>query len=172
MPIPEPLLSGTRRDFTISELVNSSTSDTYAPEDRRLLGLVLPPWQRPEVWSVEQKRRFIEGIFLGFGCGYYVKNGMEWGANGKALPMAGWLLDGQQRISAIRDFLSSDLVVFEDVVFGAMPIADRRRFLNRPFACFDLDYIENEDTLRELYDRLNFGGVPHSPDQRASRSLK
>ena len=30
-------------------------------------------------------------------------------------------------------------------------------------------YTANEDTLRDLYDRLNFGGTAHTEDQRASR---
>ncbi|MDP3310598.1 MAG: DUF262 domain-containing protein, partial [Polaromonas sp.] len=46
--------------------------------ERRMLGLVLPPWQRPGVWTTHQKIRFIEGIFHGFGTGYYVTNGLDW----------------------------------------------------------------------------------------------
>lgn len=173
MMIPEPILSGARRDYPLEMVIEQSAKpDSHLPEERRLLSLTLPPWQRPEVWSEAQKRRFIEGIFLGFGLGYYVKNGMEWGADGKSLPMAGWLIDGQQRISAIRDFLASDLVVFDDVTFGAMTLAQRRRFLHTPFPCIELDYVDDEEKLKELYDRLNFGGTPHAPDQRPARTLK
>lgn len=167
MPIPAPLLKGARRDYTLGRLVEMTPTDPTTPTERRILGLVLPPWQRPEVWTVEQKRRFIEGIFLGLGCGYYVTNGLEWVQSGASAPMSGWLIDGQQRISAIRDFLSGELVAFGDVRFPDLSEPQKMRFCRTPFPCFELDYCENETVLMELYDRLNFGGTPHTPEQRA-----
>ncbi len=166
MPIPAPLLKGARRDYTLDRLVEMRPVDTTMPAERRLLGLVLPPWQRPEVWTVEQKRRFIEGVFLGLGCGYYVTNGQDWVGNGDSAPMSGWLIDGQQRISAIRDFLSGDLVVFDDVRFTEMSVPEQRRFGHTPFPCFELEYCAVENTLLDLYDRLNFGGTTHTAEQR------
>lgn len=80
--------------------------------------------------------------------------------------MSGWLLDGQQRISALRDFLSGEMVIFGDVRFTEMSVPDQLRFKRRPFPCHELDYTDNEDTLKELYDRLNFGGTPHTEAQR------
>lgn len=166
MPIPRPLLSGSRREFTLSHLVDGTPADLTTPQERRLLNLVVPPWQRPEVWSEQQKTRFIEGVFLGLGTGYYVVNGLDWDSSGKCLPMAGWLLDGQQRISAIRDFLNGDLVVFSDVKFTDFSKSDQVRFLRTPFPCFQLEYTGDEDVLKELYDRLNFGGTAHTLEQR------
>lgn len=168
MPLPEPLLRGHRRDFQISQLVEASPIDATMPGERLLMNLVLPPWQRPEVWTDEQKVRFIEGIFLGLGAGYYVLNSPDWGKGGKPLPMAGWLLDGQQRITAIRDFLADRFPVFGDVFYSSLdPVVARRRFLREPFPRIELDYTGDEAVLRELYNRLNFGGTPHTPDQRA-----
>lgn len=165
MPIPKPLLTGSRRDYTLGRLVEMRPVDPTMPTERRLLGLVLPPWQRPEVWSNDQKRRFIESIFLGLGCGVYVMNGQEWDQSGLSAPMAGWLIDGQQRITAIRDFLAGELVVFGDVRFSGMSNPDQRRFLRTPFPCHELDYCDDEAVLIELYNRLNFGGTQHSPEQ-------
>ena len=166
MPIPPPLLTGTRREYTLGRLVEMTPTDPTMPTERRILGLVLPPWQRPEVWTIEQKCRFIEGIFLGLGCGWYVTNGLEWNHRGESVPMSGWLIDGQQRMSAIRDFLSGELVVFGDVRFPDLSEPQKRRFYRTPFPCFELDYCDNETVLQELYDRLNFGGTPHTPEQR------
>lgn len=167
MPIPEPLLKGARRDYPISHLVEMTPTDLTMPDERRLLGLVLPPWQRPEVWTIDQKHRFIEGIFLGLGCGYYVINGLDWDQQGHSVPMSGWLIDGQQRITSLRDFLAGELVVFGDVRFTEMDRPAQMRFCRTPFPCFELDYCNDEDVLMELYDRLNFGGTPHTPEQRA-----
>lgn len=168
MPIPPRLLNGSRREYTIDRLLSVSHVDPTMPNERRLLGLVLPPWQRDEVWTVEQKIRFVEGLFLGLGSRYYVTNGIEWLENGDSAPMSGWLLDGQQRISALRDFILGDLVIFGDVTYKSFSKAQKLRFGNQSFPCFELSYCDNEDILKELYDRLNFGGTPHRPDQRAT----
>jgi hypothetical protein len=170
MPLPKPLLDGMRRDFSISNLWETSPIEPTMPEERLLLNLVLPPWQRPEVWSLEQKVRFVEGIFLGFGTGYYVVNGADWETVAgvtTSMPMSGWLLDGQQRISAIRDFIAGEFVVFGDVRYPDMPIADRRkRFDNQAFPCIMLEYTADETKLLEMYRRLNFGGTAHSAKDR------
>lgn len=174
MPIPKPLLNGTQRDYSIGHLVEMSSPGPAVPAERRLMNLNLPPWQRPEVWTAAQKRRFIEGIWLGLGCGFYVINGSDWESNGQPKPMSAWLLDGQQRISALRDFLAGDLVIFGDVRFTDLSEADQRRFLRRPFPCFELEYTDDEDALKELYDRLNFSGTAHTAEQRVlpSRSIQ
>jgi len=90
-------------------------------DERRLLGLVLPPWQRPKICTIDQKR-----------------------------------------ITALRDFLAGELVVFGDVRFTEMDRPAQMRFYRTPFPCFELDYCNDEDVLMELYDRLNFGGTPQA----------
>lgn len=166
MPLPKPLLTGTMRDYGIGHLEDMPAPGPTVPTERRLMNLTLPPWQRPEVWSEAQKRRFVEGIFLGLGTGSYVVHGSDWEGGGQPRPMSGWLLDGQQRICALRDFLAGNLVIFGDVRFTEMSVPDQLRFKRRPFPCHELEYTDNEDTLKEIYDRLNFGGTPHTETQR------
>ncbi|WP_432263394.1 DUF262 domain-containing protein [Cupriavidus sp. TMH.W2] len=167
IPLPQPLLSGTHRSFDIDYLQSGTAVDTTRLDERRILNLVLPPWQRDEVWTDEQKRRFVEGVFLGLGTGFYVINGCDWGRDGKSLPMSGWLIDGQQRMSAIRDFLNDSLSIFNGVRFSMLdrPTA-LRRFLRVQFPCIELAYTDDEEKLKELYDRLNFGGTPHTAEER------
>ena len=78
MPLPKPLLTGTLHDYGIGALVEMSAPEPAVTSERRLMNLTLPPWQRPEVWSEDQKRRFVEGIFLGLGTGYYVVHASDW----------------------------------------------------------------------------------------------
>ncbi|MEJ8837720.1 DUF262 domain-containing protein [Ramlibacter sp. AN1133] len=159
--LPELILRGATRDYPIAVLFSSGVEAT-APGERELLRHVLPPWQRDEVWEPHRKRAFIEGIFLGLGTGYYVANGMEWEGAG-AKPMAGWLIDGQQRLTALRDFVVGDLAIFEGVRFADLDEATRRRrFMNVVFPCIELPYTDDEHLLRRLYERLNFGGVAHT----------
>jgi len=168
MPIPDPLLKGTTRAYAIGRLFEMTAMEPTTDGERRMLGLVLPPWQRPGVWTTHQKIRFIEGIFHGFGTGYYVTNGLDWQKDGSRKPMSGWLLDGQQRISAIRDFVHGKLTIFDDVTYGSLSEPECRRFFRKNFDCFELEYSADEDRLKDLYDRMNFGGTPHEVHQQAT----
>lgn len=161
--LPEPLLSGTRREVTIDFLLNGDPIACTREDERNLLTWVLPSWQRPEVWGYERKKAFVEGIFLGLGTGYYVVHEADWNPDGSVKPMSGWLIDGQQRISALRDFLQDKLTVFEGILFSDLDRAtQRKRLLNKPFPYVSLEYGQDERALRELYVRLNFGGMPHT----------
>ena len=163
--IPDPILRGSRREFDIEYLFRTPAVQATQPHERLLLCWVLPAWQRPEVWDEARKRRFIEGIFLGLGTGYYVVHQPDWDESG-ARPMAGWLIDGQQRLGALRDFVCHGLPIFDDVRWDDLSAAQRRRFMSTNFPCIELAYQDDEHRLREIYDRLNFGGVAHSQADR------
>ncbi len=120
------------------------------------------------MWTEDQKRRFIEGVFLGLGCGYYVTNGSDWDRDGNRTRMSGWLIDGQQRISAIRDFSEGRFEIFNGARFQNLSDKDARRFMRAPFPLIELEFTNGESVLRDLYDRLNFGGTAHLESQRAA----
>lgn len=166
MPIPRKLLRGTNRSYDIERLIVMKPAHSATPSERVLFGLRLPPWQRPACWTDEQQARLIESILMGLGCGYYVTNGMDWDSDGAPLPMAGWLLDGQQRITAIRDFIAGDVAIFDGMSWKDLSEREKRSFLREPFPCHELDYTSDEAVLLDLYDRLNFGGTPHSIEDR------
>lgn len=61
--LPKPILDGIQRSYSISMLWEGTAASTSVSEERQLLNLVLPPWQRDVVWTETQQRSFIEGIF-------------------------------------------------------------------------------------------------------------
>lgn len=159
--LPERILKGVVREQSLEHLLGTPIEMTH-PAERQLLAWVLPPWQRLEVWDVARKRAFVEGIFLGLGTGSYVVHAPDWDAGGTK-PMSGWLIDGQQRISAIRDFVRDDLVIFDGVRYSDLDtITRRRRFLSQTFPYIELSYAPDEQRLKTLYERLNFGGMGHT----------
>lgn len=165
--LPARLLDGAQREYSISMLWEGTRVNTNVPAERQLLNLVLPPWQRPFVWTLEQQVRYVEGIFLGLGTGYYVINGREY-EDDHHCHMSGWLLDGQQRITSIARFVSGNLEIFDGLRYADLSIADRRRrFDNVVFPCFELEYQPDEDRLKEVYRRLSFGGTAHTADDLA-----
>lgn len=64
-PLPKPILDGVERSYSISMLWDGTAAVPNIPQERQLLNLVLPPWQREFVWTEAQQRSFLEGIFLG-----------------------------------------------------------------------------------------------------------
>jgi hypothetical protein len=161
--LPSPILDGQQRSYSISALWEGTAACTTQDQERQLLNLVLPPWQRPAVWTEQQQARFIEGIFLGLGTGFYVINGRDYDQGGKDMPMSGWLIDGQQRITSVARFVKGELAIFDGIRYDDLSISDkRRRFNNVIFPCIELEYQPDEELLKELYRRLNFSGTAHT----------
>lgn len=174
MSLPKPLLTGVSRSFSIEHLLpRHGLPNPVAPADQ-LLRFTLPPWQRPEVWTDAQKVRFIEGVFLGLGTGFYVVHASDWDNQGNPLPMSEWLIDGQQRMTAIRDFVLGEIAIFDGTRYSDISIIDlRRRFFHVPFPSIEVEFSGNESLLQELYDRLNYGGTAHTQnDQEHFRSFR
>lgn len=138
----------------------------------RLCGLFIPPFQRPLVWDQARQISFIESAYLGLHLGTIVYN------DALNLPMIGsrfahtdrWLIDGQQRCSALAAYVADEFVIFRGT-----PHEHRWSELNtvetRYFHRIQIGYtkIESSDEqhLRMVYDRLNFGGMAHTENQRA-----
>ncbi|QCI13058.1 DUF262 domain-containing protein [Pseudomonas putida] len=160
--LPKPILDGVERSYSISMLWEGTPAVPNIPEERQLLNLVLPPWQREFVWTEAQQRAFVEGIFLGFNPGFYVINGRDYEGDNDRY-MSGWLLDGQQRITSIARFVKDEITVFDGIRYSDLSLGEkRRRFDNVIFPCIELEFQADESLLKELYRRLNFGGTAHT----------
>jgi hypothetical protein len=174
-------MRGTPRDWSLGYLYEKRTSYLRDPEkyveavypgQEMLLGHVLPPFQRPKVWTEAQSVRFVESAIYGLHLGTWCYNVA---ADFPTVRIGGrecfdrtdmWLIDGQQRLNALDLYWNDGFAVF-GLRWSEVPSLDRRRFLNSTmFTAFELS-TNHEPTLRELYDRLNFGGTPHAPSQRA-----
>ncbi|GLO12116.1 hypothetical protein PPUJ20028_06970 [Pseudomonas putida] len=140
---------------------------------RFAMGHPLAPWQRPAVWIDEQKVRFITSIWMGADLGSYLVN--EWYAyadrTGAFAINSEVLLDGQQRLTALEGYLLGEFGVPDALgqvrFWSELGNAERRRFLNMPFAQARV-HSDDETALRQAYDLRAFGGTPHTEDQRAS----
>lgn len=129
--------------------------------ERRLGWFVLPPFQRPAAWSDAQKVRFIESIWGGLPLGAYVYNRPQYNSSS---PYDAWLLDGQQRITAILDYVADAFPVL-GYRWTELTKVDHNAFKMTPMSCMETS-IEDETLLREIYDRLAYGGTPHEPKQK------
>lgn len=125
--------------------------------ERKLGNFILPDFQRPPVWSVDQKIRFIESIWQRLPLGAYIVNRVS----GIDSPYDNLLLDGQQRITAILDYVADEFAVLGYRWSELNPI-DRRQFGLIPMSYMETS-LEDMNLLREVYDRLAYGGTPHEP---------
>lgn len=173
--MPERIELGRKRDFTIETLEhfyqkhldeNDIQHEHYFIEaERQVCGFPLPDFQRGLCWSAEQEVSFIESIWMGLPLGYYVIHDYDWGTDGKAKQFSGWLIDGQQRLTAIERYWNG-LIQINGLFYHELTEFEKRRFLRTPFTQYRV-IINDEAKIKDLYNRLSFGGTPHRLDQRA-----
>lgn len=130
---------------------------------RTIMGYNLPTWQRGLVWTQAQKIAFIESAWRGIPLGTFTYNEAEIGS-----PLDNLLIDGQQRLHAVEEYLDDKFPVF-GWRWSELTDADRRGWtLTLVFASYKTTS-EDEDFLRSYYDLMNFGGTAHTEAERAIR---
>lgn len=151
----------------------------YPWTNRFVMGYPLPAWQRPLVWTDGQKVRFIQSLWAGVDVGSYMVNDVYEFVNlGRAgthyREFSEVLLDGQQRLSALEDYLYNRFAVPDAAgvprYWKDLPRIERRRFGSLHFAKATVKSWD-ERYLRKAYDLRSFGGTPHTEDQRASLDI-
>ena len=193
--MPTASLEATVHNLSIGELLGRLerfTTGSEGPEmfpwaTRFAMGYPLPDWQRPLVWTEAQKVRFIESLWAGVDVGTYMVNDVyafvnlgargthfvgEQGTHYKKLSEV--LLDGQQRLTALEDYLYNRFAVPDANgvlrYWKDLPRVERRRFSGQHFAKATVASWD-ETFLRRAYDLRAFGGTPHTEAQRASTTL-
>jgi len=128
--------------------------------ERRLGWFILPAFQRPAVWTRQQQVLFIESIWAGLPIGVWIYNRLE----NQNSQWDGVLLDGQQRIGAILAYVNNEFRV-HGYLWSELTDIDRRCFAMFHFASLET-HIDDEARLRDIYNRLAYGGTPHAAADR------
>jgi hypothetical protein len=150
-----------------------------------------PPYQRGDVWSDEQRVSLIKSLLQGLPIGVIFLNSRD-------IMEPVRVVDGKQRILAIRAFLEGSLAVprewFSDenerptgpdilsttkagsALVTGLDLTDSGRLsfeLNHPVAVYETS-LKTEAQEAELYLRINYGGVAHTEADlvRATESLE
>lgn len=177
--MPVDTLEAKAQSMVISELLGSlqdfnQERSRYPWTQRFAMGLPLPSWQRPLVWSQVQKVRFIESIWNGVDIGSYLVNDVwemdEVDGESVYRKNSNVVLDGQQRLSAIEEYVMNGFAVPDAQgtarYWRDLGQTERRRFGNYHFARATLRSWD-EAHLRWAYDMRAFGGTAHEESQRA-----
>jgi uncharacterized protein with ParB-like and HNH nuclease domain len=142
----------------------------FSIDQNWLMGHAIPPFQRPIVWGEDRMISFIETLVMKGDPGtysYHVNERHELTSDGQEYyPRDMWLLDGQQRLTALDRFFDGEFPVFG--LFWADVTENRKRdfLMSTNFSAYEVKN-KSELELRELYDLKNFGGIAHEEHQRA-----
>lgn len=174
--IPLPLDQGRHSESCMSylyhhyqehlRLLRSESDPLMTVEaERYACGFPLPEFQRDLCWTREQEVAFIESAWLELPLGSFCHHDLDFGSGGAPVEYSGWLVDGQQRLTTIQRYWDDEFAVF-GLYFSELTKPERRRFMSIRFAHYELQLWE-ENAIRELYNRMAFGGVPHKESERA-----
>ena len=155
--MPKRWFQASNLNSPIIEMIERGHGRPLAEGERRLGAFILPPFQRPPVWTRDQQVRLIESIWNGLPIGAYVHNQVI------GFPFDQWLLDGQQRVTAILRYMLGDFPVF-GWRFTDLPRAERLGFELTPVAQLQTRLTSKED-CQDVYNRLAYGGTSHAPQE-------
>ncbi len=170
--MPLPLLQPRTFDAVLGDLFDAPQRERQwqregHPAQRYIMGMPVPTWQRGLVWSEAQQQAFVESAWLGLHLGMVVINGVRRDqGTGQVHALSGLLLDGQQRLAAIDAYLGNRFPVCGHY-WRELPPHEQARFSRTPFTRCEVS-LWHEGRLRDLYDRMNFGGTAHAPHERAA----
>lgn len=119
-----------------------------------------PDFQRPHVWTKEQQIKYVE---------FCLKGGV--GSSDIRFNCVGWMndfrgpfviVDGKQRLEAVRRFLRNDLPVFGGHFLK--DFEDNMRIL-RPDFIFIINDLSTRADVLQWYLDINAGGVAHTQEE-------
>lgn len=133
----------------VEEWITSHTKDLYKLE-------LDPLFQRAHVWTEDQQRAYVEfKLRGGLGSDVILWNCEGWMRDFKGPLM---LVDGKQRLEAVRKFLRDGLTVFD----GSRCSEMGRLSSIRPDFVFSINNLPGKRLVLQWYLELNSGGTPHT----------
>jgi len=126
-----------------------------------------PEFQRAHVWTREQQIRYVEYILRGGEVGKNLTfNHTLWDRCAIAPPGSYTIVDGKQRLQAVRTFMRSELPIFASRDPGGVGyLASEFKGNMRMHKCtlrWRVCTLASKKELLELYLSINAGGTPHT----------
>jgi len=160
--MPKSSLGGTLHNVPLRQLAGMADLPLpLRPGERRVLGYRLPPFQRPAVWTEAQQVSFIESAWRGFSLGQLVVTETD-----SAPHLNRYLIDGQQRLTAIEAYFQNRLTVF-GARHSELQRTDQLRLATSvSIGVLSLRHHLTMARLQDLYVQMNWGGTAHQEHDR------
>jgi hypothetical protein len=118
-----------------------------------------PPFQRAHVWNEEKQRRYVEYILRGGKSSRDIYwNHPDWQRGYRGVMH---LVDGKQRLEAVRRFLRNDLRIFDGHLYSDF---EDKLPLEASFI-FHVNDLQTYPEVLQWYLDLNDGGVAHTEEE-------
>jgi len=153
-------------DFSIGELLKKFIlkGQDAKFEDDSISGLYVPQYQRNFVWPEKMQSKFIESVFMGVPIQPLFAFELDEDGNME-------LLDGVQRLSSIKSFVDSELILSEleelDALngfeFNDLETARKRKFSNITLKLYIINQNTDEGIRADIFRRVNEGGKRLEP---------
>jgi len=120
------------------------------------------PYQRGLVWDMEHKLKLIDSIVTGLGIpSVYLRMNRDYSYE---------VIDGKQRIHTLISFMDDDFP-YNGLLYSQHDEISRRSFeFSTTVGVSMLKFITDEEA-QEIYNRINFNGVPHEIPLRPKPTL-
>lgn len=138
-------------------------------KERKVFGFNLPAFQRDNNrWSIDQKTEYIDTLWRGWPCGSIMWSTIMVSRDQKRThPHSGLLIDGQQRMTAIYEYMT-DCFPMYGLYFSQLSLSDKQSFLDTRLELYGLPpKVFSYQTMAIIYDRYNYGGTVHDETERA-----
>lgn len=126
----------------------------------------IPVYQRMHIWNELQQSRFIESLLINLPIPYLFVSETDKDASTE-------IVDGSQRVRTVARFVNNDLelsgltklTLLNGYKFSDLSKVTKRRLLKKTLRTIDLQYMD-EESRRELFNRLNTGGTKLSDSEK------
>lgn len=132
----------------------------------------IPDYQREHTWDQKRKSKFIESVLIGLPIPFLFL--AEINDDEGRLE----IVDGSQRIRTLTEFTTGKLVLSDlekltllnGVAFEQLPLSRQRKFNRATIRIIALSDDADEETRRDLFERINTGSDPltHMEQRRGS----
>jgi hypothetical protein len=128
-------------------------------------------YQRPLVWSVDDKRLLIDSIYNSVDCGKILVRNRSWAElnqmvkNGETEIAFKDVVDGKQRLNAVADFIKGEFSDSQGNFFSDLSKMAQRKFTDHQlFSYSELPENSSDKDVKNQFLKLNFAGVPQSKE--------
>jgi len=114
--------------------------------------ILSPYFQRKLVWRVGHKIDFIKTILLGYPFPeIFLSRGK---IDLESMMSRSSIVDGQQRMSSICEYIDGKFAV-DGQTYNQLSASDKESFLKYEIATIDLDLADNDEKIKDIFQRLN-----------------
>jgi hypothetical protein len=128
-------------------------------------------YQRDFVWSLEDKQTLVDSIYQGIDCGKILVRKRGWyelramAQRGEKELAFNDIVDGKQRLDAVRGFIQEEYVDSNGNSFGDLCHIAQIRFTNHQLLSYsELPEDSKDEDVIHQFLKLNFTGVLQSPE--------